>query len=267
MLRRKKPTYKLVPADKFSAQWKRAKAAFFQEAERKKPKVTKELTLFGKKIATYKAKTGIEGILKAIEINVVQAYTSTSARTRYETGRNKLAAERQRFFKELNVIVTKAPEGVEQNKLDSAAKKLEAAFRLIERDILKEDNKLKNAIGETQSFKLTATGLVNNIGKRVAGAQQLINRVRTDPRPEVFNKDIEGVARGLTQQIGNIDKLTDMGYEFAFKQPTEAFERLAEWANEGREVPEDGDRAAVLHELSDFEEAVDMVANWAERII
>jgi hypothetical protein len=258
--------YKLVPADKFSRRWKRAKAEFERLAEDRRPKPTKQVQLFGVKFAKVRVGTGIEPRLKTMEALVPKAYNDQKSLNKLHNEQALLAADVVKYVNLLESTIRNAPAGVDKVKLTTGADHLRNEMAGIQMDIIKELNKLKNALGLSQSFKFAAESLGKNIRLTVAKALAFIDDVRLTPTPHEFNFSISSVARGITQNIGNIDRLSDMGYEFAAGQPDHLFAALKPWANDGRKVEDDADREAVLAEVAHFETAVHDVANWARGI-
>jgi hypothetical protein len=126
-----------------------------------------------------------------------------------------------------------------------------------------EVERARHVRGETQTYTVMANSLLKNARLTAGRAMVFIEDVRANPTPAEFNDRVGKATRDMTQQIGNVKKLTGIEFHFDRGEPTGLFESLAPWADAGRRVDDHADAQAVLAEVALVEHAVNAVATWA----
>lgn len=259
----KKTTYKLVPSNKFTRRWKLAKKKFVADTGKKKPATTKAITVFGLKLGTVREGAGIEKALGKIEAAVPKSFTSDKGMDALKNAVAAYGLLYPQYIRQMEATINNAPPGVDKATYTAGIKFLRFELEDISRAAVNQVEKAKHVRGETEVYTIMASTLMKNARLNAGKAMVFIDDVRANPTPDAFNSKVNRVARNMTQQIGNIDKLKEIGFTFDRGQPTEIFAALSPWANDGRQVAGAASREEVLAEVALFEQAVHAVANWA----
>ena len=96
----------------------------------------------------------------------------------------------------------------------------------------------------------------------ITRADTLITTVRANPTPAQFNLLIEKAARGLTQNVGNAQKLKKNGLDLGKADPTAIVAGWEDWAQGRNQLPATASRTKVLATVFDFERKLNGVKAW-----
>lgn len=113
-----------------------------------------------------------------------------------------------------------------------------------------------------RNMKFTYDNFAANMTTVLRDAAAFSAKVRQTPTPKVFNKGIENAARGLTQMIGQVDKLKKNGHDLGKAYPKATFDALDDWANGRDQLDAKADRMTVLAAISKFELLTADVDDW-----
>lgn len=169
-----------------------------------------------------------------------------------------LAEKTEAKFKSSKVIPSSSREHV--GKIAKAADQLWIELKSIDQIWVAEEK----AVKQHYATKLKQTS--DNLGKAIpivlGRADKFIEAVKKDPQPKTFNDGMPKVARDITQQIGNVEKILAEGINVGKPVPKQELAGLKPWGNDGRKVDGKADAKAVLAEVALFEKAVDDVKDW-----
>ena len=169
-----------------------------------------------------------------------------------------LAEKTEAKFKSSKVIPSSSREHV--GKIAKAADQLWIELKSIDQVWLAEEKAVKAHYNT--KLKQTADNLGKAIPIVLGRAEKFIEAVKKDPKPKIFNDAMPKVARDITQQIGNVEKILAEGIDVGKPVPKDELAGLKPWGNDGRKVDDKADGMAVLKEIALFEEAVDAVKDW-----
>lgn len=260
----KKP-YKLVPSNKYSRRWTAAKKKFKEDTGKKYPATHKTFKALGLKLFSVREGQGIESALKKIESLLPKSHVSAEGLKAFRDALPLYNQAYPKYIRYLADVVKTPPAGVNRADFTAGIKFLEDELDEINADLKIEVTKAKLAVGEIkkEDYDAPANSLMKNVRQKVGLAMVWIDERREDPDAADFRKDIVKITRDITQEIGNIDKLTKIGYEFDHGQPNELFEALSAWSHRGRTVENDATAEEVLEELEALQEIVEDIATWA----
>ena len=105
------------------------------------------------------------------------------------------------------------------------------------------------------NFNVAMTNCLNR-------ADTLITTVRGNPTPAQFNLLIAKAARGLTQNMGNAQKLKKNGLDLGKADPTAIVAGWEDWAQGRNQLPATASRTKVLATVFDFERKLNGVKAW-----
>ncbi len=241
----------------YSEKWKQAKRLFETTAKVKKPSA--DVTSF------FRRKAGIDGALKKIDEaaakkigldpNHYKAFVA--AVTAYQP-------LKVNYLKVLEATVGKEPPGADKVAYQKGIAVLKTQLKSIDSSLKTAAATAKSSLAGRKPLAVMADNLMDLIESACDSAEAFITQVKADPTPARFNEGIQKAARDITQNIGNIEKLTKAGFTFAKEQPNNWFRVLSAWGNAGRRVQDTATDREVLRELRAFEQAVDGVRDWAK---
>jgi hypothetical protein len=113
-----------------------------------------------------------------------------------------------------------------------------------------------------RNMKFTHDNFATNMTRVLSDAAQFVAKVRQTPTPKVFNKGIENAARGLTQMIGQSEKLKKNGHDLGKTNPQAIFDQLDDWANSRDKLDDNANRVTVMAAIARFELLADAVDDW-----
>lgn len=113
-------------------------------------------------------------------------------------------------------------------------------------------------------LQFTYQGFVPKMNTVLHAADQFVAAVRATPTPATFNDGVQDAARGITQMIGQVEKLykndMDLGKDHA--RATALFNTLNPWANHQVTVLATANRTKVLAKIIEFNGHVTAVKAW-----
>jgi hypothetical protein len=109
-----------------------------------------------------------------------------------------------------------------------------------------------------QVLELFDTNLNSALGK----ADVFIQKMRLKPQVATFNTKIQGITRGLTQNIGNVNKIKSQGAQLNKDQPDDLYQELVPWAAQGRKLDDNATSEEVLQVINQLERIVGDIRNW-----
>ncbi len=237
-------------------QWKAAKQLFKTTAKAKKPSPT---------VGMFASKTlGIEKAL--IKLETLQAKglaANPKALIAWKSAASDFRIVKTNYLVVLDGAIGKEPAGADRDVYRKGIAVLKTQLNAI-------DGKIKaftvgaesEAAGHGMQARMAYT-MMEEVEKGCNNALAFVALVRLNPTPQAFNAGIATAARDITQFIGNIDKLRAANFVFAKAQPTNLFNVLKAWGNDGRVVSDNAIPEKVLSELKLFEKAVLGVKAWA----
>jgi len=113
-----------------------------------------------------------------------------------------------------------------------------------------------------RNMQFTYDNYARSMVKVLSDARKFSRAVRRKPTPKVFNAAIQDAARGLTQMIGQAEKLKKNGHDLGKDNPQAIFNGLNDWANGRDDLDDAADRQTVLLAVSRFELLTDQVDDW-----
>jgi len=240
----------------YQEKWKKAKLLFKTTAKVKKPSA--EVDSFFRKPAGLDKTLGKLDVADKKGINL-----KVEALKEFETAYKEFLVAKTSYLKVLEGAVAKVPD-----KVDKVA--YQKGVKVLQTQLIALDTSLKTAIKMARSghagrkgMEVMADNLMDLVESSCNAAMAWVARVEANPTPEAFNGSIQKYARDITQNIGNINKLTQKGFVFQKAQPDNLFTILKAWGNDGRRVPDKAPREHVLREVNAFEQAVEGVKKWA----
>jgi hypothetical protein len=175
------------------------------------------------------------------------------ARRDYKTTLQKAAAsekEESQLVKEITVL-SKSLSAIEAGARINAITKIQ----LTEKNISKapppqgKEEKLRQLMIDT------AKKMAPALKSGVKNGALFVAKVKADPTPATFNAEIQGAARKISQNIGNIPKIfdatgDDMGVDT--KKVVAITKIMDAWGSGSRKVNENADAKTVLRELGAY---------------
>jgi hypothetical protein len=236
--------------------WKKAKLLFKATAKVKKPSAKVD--------SFFRKPAGIEPALKKVdEAEAKKIGVDPAAMRNYKAAVVAYQKAAAAYVKVLDATVGAEPAGTDKVAYQKAVTVLKTQLKALDTQMKSQVATNSSALAGRQGMQIMADNLMQLVESACDSAEAFIARVKAQPTPATFNTDVEKTARDITQNIGNIDKLTAKGFVFAKAQPTNLFTILKAWGNDGRRVPDTATPAQVLRELTSFEQAVDGVRRWA----
>jgi hypothetical protein len=240
----------------YQEKWKKAKVLFKNTAKVKKPSA--EVDSFFRKPA------GLDKTLGKLDTADKKGIgNKPEALREFEAAYKEFLVAKTSYMKVLEGAVAKVPD-----KADKAG--YIRGVKVLQTQLIALDTSLKTAIKMARSsnagrkgMEIMADNLMDLVESSCNAAIAWVARVEANPTPAAFNESIQKYARDITQNIGNINKLTAKGFVFQKAQPDNLFTILKAWGNDGRRVPDRATPAEVLREVNAFEQAVEGVKAWA----
>jgi hypothetical protein len=169
------------------------------------------------------------------------------------------------YVHDLDGSVTKVPQGHDHDAYVKGVTVLKTELTAMESTLKGAMGIAKSAVAQESVVEATAKNLITNAEGATHRALAFVAKAKTTPTAEYFNSNIVKAARDITQQIGNVDKLKQKGYQFHHDQPTTLFNILKAWANDGRVVHvsnPNNEHDEVIREIGAFEQAAQGVERW-----
>jgi hypothetical protein len=241
---------------KYQDKWKKAKELFKSTAKVKKPSATVD--------SFFRKKTGIDASLAKLDLAESKRPMAVPAAYKdFAVAAKMYFTASSSYLKVLQSAVAKVPDKADQESYQRGIKVLQTQLKALDSSVNTALKTHKSALDGRRGMEVMADNLMHLIDSSCNAALAWVARVEAQPTPENFNKSIQKYARDITQNIGNINKLTAKGFKFEKKQPDNLFKVLAAWGNDGRQVPEKATTKEVLREANAFEQAVEGVKKWA----
>jgi len=155
-----------------------------------------------------------------------------------------------------------------ETKYSKGLQMLKAELEALEKTMESQAAVYDAAIKKLGAVEQTAKNLITATKGAVARALSACAKIKADPTAEVFNGFFPKTARDITQQVGNVGKLREKGYEMPGGDTQKLFDALKPWANDGRKVvvpakaSAEDEKRLVLAELREFQLAVKDVVDW-----
>jgi hypothetical protein len=169
-----------------------------------------------------------------------------------------LAEKTEAKFKSSKLIPSSSREHV--GKIAKEADRLWIELKSIDQIWTAEEKAVK--LHYNTKLKQTADNLGKAIPIVLGRADKFVEAVKKDPKPKTFNDGMPKVARDITQQIGNVEKILGEGIDVGKPVPKNELAGLKPWGNDGRKVDDKANATEVLAEVALFEKAVDAVKDW-----
>lgn len=115
-----------------------------------------------------------------------------------------------------------------------------------------------------RKYKATHATFAANMKIAMSDAREFIVDARQTPTPKFYNSGVERAARGLTQMVGQVDRMKKSGLDVGKPAPwaNTLFDQLDPRANGKADLPLKVKTAAVLLAIQEFEDIVDDVDEW-----
>jgi hypothetical protein len=240
----------------YGEKWKAAKKLFKDTAKVKKPSAKVD--------SFFRKPAGIDKTLEAVDKAGAKQINFKAADLReFEEAIAEFRVAAAAYVKVLDATVGAEPTGTDKVAYQKGVAVLKTQLKALDSSMKSMVTSARSSVSGRKGMEVMADSLMDLIESSCNSAEAFIAKVRAKPTPEMFNTSIEKSARDITQNIGNIDKLTAKGFVFAKAQPTNLFKVLKAWGNDGRRVPDTATPSEVLRELGAFEQAVDGVRRWA----
>jgi hypothetical protein len=246
-----------IKLGQWKAEWDRMKKKFESETDRKKP----SKTFLGKRLksgvssAFGKMDDGYNNFSKAKipdRPKLVKAFAKTVATA---------AKEVESYCKILDSAASKETDGSDIQKLIKIMKKdakaclAQAQGQVAQMSAIKDDGTYDPKLMRTAKvLKATLHGTLKKSSLWIA------QRAR-DKDVEIFNNDINGITRDVTQNLANLLKVyKDTPAEL--KELRMCNIPLVAWADKGRKLDKDADEAALIKELKLVQASIKRTSAW-----
>jgi hypothetical protein len=240
----------------FLEKWQAAKRTFENTTKAKKPSTY----LLG----IFRQGTGIEKALTVVDTALPNAHKSEKDLAAFEKAVKSFVATKNTYLKTLEAAAAKEATGADAVTYQKGITVLKTELKALETSLAARVGVAKSALAKEDTFTLMAKNLMKMADGACDRALAFVATVKANPTPAEFNAGIVKATRDITQQIGNIDKLTAKGFKFDKPQPTNLFTILTAWADKGRRVKDTATSAEVLREVGALEQAVKGVKRWLE---
>jgi hypothetical protein len=246
---------------KWGPAWSDLKKDFEKNTGKKKP--SEKVGLF------FRKSTGIESALKDCDA-YFKAFGETTDSKKKLDAASKLRAALAKtktatdaYLKTLSTTIKGEKDA--DSDYTKGLQVLDAGIEALVSSIANQADKL-DAVNKSLSVKeLMAATMRQSVDAAVKRAVLFAKKVQATPTPAVFNAGIKDAARDITQNLGNVNKLRSLGYDFPAGDPTNLFTVLTPWANNKRDQSPDADAKTVLRELGAFVQVVNGVALWLKK--
>jgi len=241
---------------KYQDKWKKAKLLFKSTAKVKKPSAQVD--------SLFRKRAGIDSALEKLDkAELKRPMAVPAAYKEFESAAKLYFPASASYVKVLQTAVGKVPDKADKEGYLRGIKVLQTQLKSLDASIKTALKMHKSSLDGRRGMEIMADNLMDMVESSCNAALAWVARVEAQPTPENFNKSIQKYARDITQNIGNIDKLTAKGFKFEKAQPTNLFKILKAWGNDGRKVLPKATPKEVLREVNAFEQAVNGVKKWA----